>query len=72
MNQKGPGKLFLLLTTLQKECDRQSRKIFEHFKTHRDYQAKVKTVTLSYTNSFMLQNIVLWELLRKEIPTKFS
>ncbi|XP_059139126.1 conserved oligomeric Golgi complex subunit 4-like, partial [Physella acuta] len=40
----GPGKLFLLLTTLQKECDRQSRKIFEHFKTQRDYQAKIRKV----------------------------
>ncbi|KAI8790986.1 conserved oligomeric Golgi complex subunit 4 [Biomphalaria glabrata] len=40
----GPGKLFQLLMILQKECDRQCRKIFEHFKTHRDYSGKVKRV----------------------------
>ncbi|CAL1534730.1 unnamed protein product [Lymnaea stagnalis] len=40
----GPGRLFPLLSILQKECDRQSRKIFENFKTHRDYSGKVRRV----------------------------
>ncbi|KAH9495947.1 Golgi transport complex subunit 4 [Bulinus truncatus] len=40
----GPGQLIQLLTILQKECDRQCRKIFENFKAHRDYSGKVKRV----------------------------
>ena len=40
----GPGKLFLFLQILQSECDRQARKVFEHFKTHRGYTAKMKQV----------------------------
>ncbi|RUS70593.1 hypothetical protein EGW08_021639, partial [Elysia chlorotica] len=37
----GPGRLFSLLNILQRECDRQARKIFESFKSQRDYSSKV-------------------------------
>ncbi|GFR59083.1 conserved oligomeric Golgi complex subunit 4 [Elysia marginata] len=43
----GPGRLFSLLSILQRECDRQARKIFESFKTQRDYSSKVKQVSQS-------------------------
>ncbi|XP_041375070.1 conserved oligomeric Golgi complex subunit 4-like [Gigantopelta aegis] len=33
----GPGKLIIIMRLLQKECDRQSRKIIEHFKRQREY-----------------------------------
>ncbi|XP_005110245.2 conserved oligomeric Golgi complex subunit 4 [Aplysia californica] len=45
----GPGKLFLFLQILQNECDRQARKVFENFKNHRGYQAKMKQVRQNLT-----------------------
>ncbi|GFO20693.1 conserved oligomeric Golgi complex subunit 4 [Plakobranchus ocellatus] len=47
----GPGRLFSLLSILQRECDRQARKIFESFKGQRDYHSKVKQVKQSMTAS---------------------
>merc|ERR1719383_33105 len=38
----GPGKIFTLLKLLQGECDRQSRKILDKFKTGRNYLAKAR------------------------------
>ena len=37
----GPGKIFTMMQQLQKECDRQARKILEHFKRNRDFDHKV-------------------------------
>merc|ERR1719383_175652 len=38
----GPGKIFTLLKLLQGECDRQSRKILDKFKSSRNYLAKAR------------------------------
>ena len=38
---QGPGKLIIIMKLLQKECDRQSRKIIEHFKRQREYDKMV-------------------------------
>ena len=38
----GPGKIFTLLKLLQGECDRQSRKILDKFKSGRNYSAKAR------------------------------
>ncbi|XP_067651434.1 conserved oligomeric Golgi complex subunit 4-like [Haliotis asinina] len=43
----GPGKLLILLKILQKECDRQSRKIVEQFKSKREHEHKVRQVQQS-------------------------
>lgn len=37
----GPGRLFTMMQHLQKECDRQARKVIEHFKRNRDFDRKV-------------------------------
>ncbi|ESO82827.1 hypothetical protein LOTGIDRAFT_108827, partial [Lottia gigantea] len=43
----GFGKLITLLKILQKECDRQIRKVIDHFKSSREYDKKVKLVQTS-------------------------
>ncbi|XP_055955306.1 conserved oligomeric Golgi complex subunit 4 [Patella vulgata] len=43
----GPGKLIVLLKILQKECDRQVRKVIEKFKQSREYDKKVRLVQTS-------------------------
>ncbi|XP_076448808.1 conserved oligomeric Golgi complex subunit 4-like [Babylonia areolata] len=43
----GPGQLFPMLQILQKECDRQTRKILENFKSRRQYDKLVKQVQQS-------------------------
>ncbi|XP_025115795.1 conserved oligomeric Golgi complex subunit 4-like isoform X1 [Pomacea canaliculata] len=43
----GPGRLFGMLQILQKECDRQARKVIEEFKSQRKYDALVRQVQQS-------------------------
>ena len=43
----GPGQLFPMLQILQKECDRQTRKIVEQFKSRRQYDNLVGSVSHS-------------------------
>ncbi|XP_070191423.1 conserved oligomeric Golgi complex subunit 4-like [Littorina saxatilis] len=43
----GPGRLLGMLQILQKECDRQSRKIMEQFKSRRQYERLAKLVQQS-------------------------
>ncbi|BFZ13048.1 hypothetical protein BsWGS_16086 [Bradybaena similaris] len=65
----GPGKLFQLLRILQKECDRQARKIFESFKTHREYNMKVKQV---HQNLSAVKQAVIEKLDPKELDVLLS
>ncbi|CAG5130857.1 unnamed protein product [Candidula unifasciata] len=65
----GPGRLFQLLHILQKECDRQARKIFESFKTHREYNIKVKQV---HQNLSALKQTVVEKLDPKELDVLLS
>lgn len=41
----GAGKLILFIQILQKECDRQTRKLVEQFKNKRDFDLRVSTYT---------------------------
>ncbi|KAL8591236.1 hypothetical protein ACOMHN_017560 [Nucella lapillus] len=43
----GPGQLFPMLQTLQNECDRQTRKIVENFKSRRQYDKLIRQVQQS-------------------------
>ena len=43
----GPGKLITMLTQLQRESDRQARKIIEKFKQFRDFDRKVSNISLT-------------------------
>lgn len=47
----GPGKLFSVIEILQKECDRQVRKILDDFKTNRQFLKKANTVQQILKNS---------------------
>ena len=40
-HQPGPGRMITMMQAIQKECDRQARKIIEHFKKHRDFDRRV-------------------------------
>ena len=40
----GAGKLTIMVKILQKECDRQSRKIVEQFRNKRDFDQRVNQV----------------------------
>lgn len=46
----GPGKLFILVKNLQKECDNQANIILNHFKDVRKYQQKIQQVQNAYIN----------------------
>ena len=40
----GPGRMLTMMEFLQRECDRQARKILEHFKKHREFDMKAQQV----------------------------
>lgn len=53
----GPGRLFGMLQILQKECDRQTRKIIEQFKSRRQYDRLVGSLTVltfSFVDMYLL------------------
>jgi len=37
----GPGMMMTMVQFIQKECDRQAREIFQHFRENRDFDRKV-------------------------------
>lgn len=43
----GPGRMLTFVVLLQKECDRQTRSVIDHFKKNREFEAKVKRVQQS-------------------------
>ncbi|KAI0235623.1 Conserved oligomeric Golgi complex subunit 4 [Lamellibrachia satsuma] len=43
----GPGRMFTMMQYLQKECDRQSRKIIDHFRKQRNLELKLQQVQQS-------------------------
>ncbi|XP_074645003.1 conserved oligomeric Golgi complex subunit 4-like [Tubulanus polymorphus] len=46
----GPGHMFNMLQHIQKECDRQTRKIIEQFKEKREFEKKTQQVQQSLMN----------------------
>ncbi|XP_023216827.1 conserved oligomeric Golgi complex subunit 4-like [Centruroides sculpturatus] len=48
----GPGRLFSVIEILQKECDRQVKKILDDFKTSRQFLKKANTVQQILKNSY--------------------
>lgn len=60
----GPGRLFGMLQILQKECDRQARKVIEEFKSQRKYDALVGDLTPSF---FLLPALVFPKFSWKQV-----
>ena len=60
--------MFLMMQSLQKECDRQARKIIEHFKKARDFDQKVSYVSfVLFKCQFVYMCLRLWFLHQSSI-----
>ena len=42
--ETGPGRMLTMMEFLQRECDRQARKILEYFKKNREFDMKAQQV----------------------------
>lgn len=40
----GPGRVLKMMEFIQRECDRQARKILENFRQHREFDMKAQQV----------------------------